>query len=308
MDKTGLDNGQVKALESLVKGTFDRPFRFSIDIVDACNLRCVNCPRGVYYKKSTSDRMDLGDFCRLLDKIKSEYECREIELYNWTEPFLHPEVDRFIAEVKKRGIGCILSTNLSFKKPDMLRSVLANPPAFIVSVSGFEQKTHELYHKGSDVERVKENLRAMAEYRDKHGVRFRVEVHCLQFVDNEEDQKMWERFCKEHGFIFFAKPASGLQTATPESVERLIWKPEFEEMPDGMLRAKRHFSDVPLFDPCRLHNKVPIDCHCEVYLCCIYWYRDKYKIGNFFDLSPEEMQRRRLSHHDCSHCLTRMKP
>src|SRR5512143_4116551 len=91
---------------ALVRESLKKPFRFSIDVVDACNLRCVICPRGVYYKKSTANRMKLEVFERLLDKIVSECECQTIQLYNWTEPFLHPELDKFVAAVMRRGIGC----------------------------------------------------------------------------------------------------------------------------------------------------------------------------------------------------------
>jgi len=80
------------AAKALVRESLKNPFSFNIDIVDTCNLRCVICPRGVYYKDNTSDRMDLGLFNRLLDKISSECECKYISLYNWTEPFLHPEL------------------------------------------------------------------------------------------------------------------------------------------------------------------------------------------------------------------------
>lgn len=287
---------------ALVRETLKRPFKFNIDIVDACNLRCVNCPRGVNSKNSTSHRMELETFKRILDKITSECRCETVELYNWTEPFLHPELDKFVGEVKSRKIGCVLSSNMSLDRPELLESVMARSPALIVSVSGFEQETHELYHKGSRVERVKANLKAIAAIKEKHGIRSRVEVHCLQFVDNLKDQEMWKLFCDDHGFIFVAKPAGGLGVLTRDNIKRLINVPEFEELPDGSLRAVKRYAKEPLFDHCRLHNQVPLDSRGDVYLCCIYWNDKESRVCGYLDYSLEYIQRKRLSRFNCAHC------
>jgi hypothetical protein len=246
--------------------------------------------------------MSLDVFELLLNKITAECTCNDIELHNWTEPFLNPQLDKFVTAAGKKGIGCTMSSNLSFNNPGLLEAVLIQNPALIVSVSGFEQKTHELYHKGSNVERVKENLRFIVALREKHNLKFHVEVHCLQFVDNENDQLMWGQFCKEHDFIFVARPAYGGDVATPETSERLITKPGFEELPDGQFRVKRNFSKTPVQKPCSQHNTIPLACNGDVYLCCIYWNTDERKIGNIFDTSIKEIQRKRFSHHDCAYC------
>ncbi|MGC2423988.1 MAG: radical SAM protein [Nitrospirota bacterium] len=286
----------------LIHESLKKKFSFQIDTVDACNLRCVHCHRGVNYKKNTSKKMGLDVLERLLDKITSECECKDIGLYNWTEPFLNPELDKCVAAIMSRGIGCLLSSNLSLNKPAMLEAVLSQKPTLVVSVSGFEQKTHELYHKGSDVSRVKESLKYIAGFREKQNLELHVEVHCLQFVDNQQDQMMWEHFCKEHGFIFVAKPAHGCEVSTPETAERLIVKPRFEEMPDGQVKVKNNLSDKPVLNPCFLHNAIPLNCDCDVYLCCIYGNTARRRIGNFFDLPLKEIQRLRLSHRECAYC------
>ena len=246
--------------------------------------------------------MELDVFKRLLDKLTSECECKGIELYNWTEPFLHPGLDKFVHAVNSKGIGCTLSTNLSFRKPALLESVLTQTPALIVSVSGFEQKTHELYHKGSDVNTVKENLKFIVGFREKQNLTLHLEVHCLQFVDNQKDQLMWEQFCNDHGLIFLAHPAYASEVATPQSVARLLWKPAFDELPDGKFKVKNYYSKEPGVKPCDLHNTISLDCYSDVYLCCIYWNRKEFKIGNYFDIPIDEIQRRRLSLRECASC------
>ncbi len=302
-----VEEGMDSQIVNLVDESLKKPFTFNIDIVDRCNLRCVQCPRGINYRENTLKEMHINEFKRLLDKLTTECECKQIELLNWTEPFLHPELDKFVSEVKGRKIGCVLSSNLSFRNPSRLESVLMNSPALIVSVSGFTQKSQERYHRGSRIEYIKSNLKLIEDLKKKQKLLFRVEIHCLQFIDNEEDQLLWKTFCDDHGFIYVGKPATFTAGATPETVKRLIFKPTFVQDSEGETRVQRHFSKGPLFEFCRLHNRIPINAYCDVYLCCIYWNGETYKIANYFNTSLHDIQIRRFSHGECLHCVALRK-
>lgn len=289
-------------LLSLIKDSLKKPFSFEVDIVDACNLRCVHCPRGVYYKKSTSTKMGPDFFKRLLDKMTSECTCQRVDLYNWSEPFLHPELDEFVKAVTRKNVACGLSSNLSFNKPSHLEAVLMNSPSLIVSVSGFTQAIHERYHKGSNIENVKSNLKFIANLRKTKGLSLHVRIHCLQFVDNQEDQLLWEQFCRDYEFIYHAIPACCSEVTTPETAARLLIQPGFYRDSDGETKMHMNFSETPSFETCPLHNTIPINAYGDVYLCCIYWNRDEYRIGNFLDTPLAAIQEKRFLHRACSHC------
>lgn len=296
-------NKEKGMAHSRIHGSLRKPFSFNIDIVDACNLRCVHCPRGVYYQKSTSTKMGLDVFKRLLEKITSECKCQKVDLYNWSEPFLHPELDKFVAVVKNKNIVCGLSSNLSFNSPARLEAVLMHSPSLIVSVSGFTQEVHERYHKGSNLENVKNNLKFIANLKEKHHLPLSVRIHCLQFADNQEDQLLWEQYCGDYGFIYHGAPAYCSEVTTPETAARLLYRPGFDRDANGGTKVRVDFSKTPILEACPLYNTIPINAHGNVYLCCIYWNRDAYKIGNYFDTSLHYVQERRLLHRDCSHCI-----
>lgn len=293
------ENGPVS---SLLKDSLKKPFSFNIDIVDACNLRCVHCPRGIYYKKSTSAKMGFDVFNRLIEKITSECKCEKVELYNWSEPFLHPELDKFVEVLKNREIVSGLSSNLSLKNLVRLEAVLMHTPSLIVSVSGFSQAIHERYHKGSNVETVKSNLNLIATLREKHHLSLNIRIHCLQFVDNQEDQLLWEKYCSDYGFIYHGTPAHCSEVTTPETAVRLLYKPGFYRDANGETKIQMSCSETPRVESCPLHNSIPINAYGDVFLCCIYWNRDAYKIGNYFENSLDQIQERRLLHKACSHC------
>jgi hypothetical protein len=266
-------------------------------------LRCVHCPRGVYYHKSTSTRMELDVFKRLLDKITSECRCRQIDLFNWSEPFLHPELDLFVEVVKRKNIKCVLSSNLSFNNRTRIEAVLMHSPTLIVSVSGFTQTVHERYHKGGNLETVKDNLKFIADLREARRLSLHVRIHCLQFVDNRDDQLLWKQFCDDYGFFYHGTQAYCSEVSTPETAERLLIRPGFRTDSDGKKKIEMYFSETPIFESCTLHNTIPINVHGDVYLCCIYWIREKYKIANYFDSSLASIQEKRLMHYHCSHCM-----
>ena len=159
---------------------------------------------------------------------------------------------------------------------------------------------HELYHKGSDINVVKNNLQKIKKIKNNYRLKINVSVHYLQFNDNKEEETLWEDYCKENGFEFVAKQAYASEVTTPESARRLIDKSEFSN------RNNRDvdFEDIegPIVPFCYLHNNIPIDVDGNVYLCCIYWNHEEMKIGNYLEMPLEEIQYKRLSHVKCFYC------
>lgn len=295
--------GSNNELEAAVLESLSRPFKLNIDIVDACNLKCPSCPRGSGISENTKARMSLADFDRLLSRVTSEVKVNAIEPFNWTEPFLHPQLDQFIGLMKKYKIGCVLSTNMSFRKPQLLENVLRHSPAILVSVSGFTQETQSIYHRASNINYIKANLEFISDFRKANNLKFKVEVHCLQFIDNQQDQLQWEKYCNDHDFIYFGKPANSFGLITEETVARLITKPEIEVLSDGTVQPKKYYLEKPSYEFCRFHNRLTVDALGDVYLCCIYWNTEKYKVGNIFELSLKDIQRNRMQHYDCLYCI-----
>ncbi len=79
---------------------------YYIDIVDACNLRCQTCPRGLRMMKNSGEKMSFSEFKKILAKSKKN-GASVVGLYNWAEPFLHPEITRFVKEIVDNGIRCV---------------------------------------------------------------------------------------------------------------------------------------------------------------------------------------------------------
>ncbi len=86
---------------------------FYIDILNTCNLKCIFCASGRGVQKRTNDLMSIELFDRITDKILHEAEDPIIGLYNWTEPFLHPDIGSFFQLLCDKKIKYTVSSNLS---------------------------------------------------------------------------------------------------------------------------------------------------------------------------------------------------
>lgn len=128
-----------------------------------------------------------------------------------------------------------------------------------------------------------------------------MELCCLQFIDNQQDQLEWERYCSDHEFIYLGTPATFCGPGTVENFERFLYKPEVDISSDGVV-TKRKIIKKPNYRWCRFHNRLPVDVRGDVYLCCIYPNTENYKISNLQEMSVRDIQMRRLAHPECLCC------
>ena len=81
------------------------PYRYTIDPLNVCNLRCPLCPTGLGTLGRERGKMTPEQFYGLIDQV-APY-AYSVEMYNWGEPFLHPQIFEMIryASSKKSQSG-----------------------------------------------------------------------------------------------------------------------------------------------------------------------------------------------------------
>ncbi|MDR3299102.1 MAG: radical SAM protein [Candidatus Accumulibacter sp.] len=187
----------------------------TIDIGDACNLRCPCCPRGTRKMVNSKRKMPLDKFHRVIEKLEFS-GVKHISLFNWTEPFLVSNLHEYIDQCAQFGINVTISTNLSIKKINHLRTVLSRPNLHkvSVSVSGFNADTHATYHRGSDIDVVKSHLSDISKMNLSDP-----SVICIKYLDfgyNYPEVGQMRNFANESGFDFVHFPAGGNPKSCPE--------------------------------------------------------------------------------------------
>ena len=169
--------------------------RVFIEPTVLCNLSCFKsvCSRESGILKTRS-RMTfpLEDFISLIDEIGPTLV--RLDLFNYGEPFLHPQALEMIEYVKKNypGIYLYISTNgLLLDKEKIKRIVRAGVDEFTFSVDGADQETYEKYRCRGDFNRVLRNMEIFVEERNKAGREVpHINWRCILFKWNDSRQQM----------------------------------------------------------------------------------------------------------------------
>lgn len=307
-----------------------KSWRYVLEISSMCNLRCTLCHagnrEGFEYKAGIMD-MDL--FRKIVDKIKSENPNAIVCCYVNSEPFLHPHLAECIRHIRGNGLNCEVATNLNYMVD--IESVLdAGPTLFSVSVSGWSQEVYERAHKGGNIEKVKENMKVLAEAYKRSGHTFPFGLSYHKYNDNQGPEEMgkMKEYAEGLGYMFMV---SWGRTICIENTVQALRKIEGREVPyevkdgmdlnkmlppakpefiEGMERLKFHpknamefYSRWPTSKVCLISEVFTEIRHDgRVQLCA--WTDDmRLTLGKYLDMTIEQIAEARRNHPLCSECL-----
>lgn len=277
-----------------------------IDIVGSCNLECPSCPSGAA-ERNPGGMMSLETFERIIDRVASEYPGTTVDLFNWTEPLLHPQIAQFVQITRAHRLRSSISTNLNIlRDPDALAA--AQPESITVSLSGFTQPVYVIGHKGGDVERVKGNMVRLSHSLLKAGSRTRVEVYFHKYRHNLHEVSLMREYASSLGFLFKAGWAYYMPIERVRSyVEGTLPGAEREFVESRFaLNIKRAVEATEPFrhEPCALiSSSLALDCRGTVQLCCAVYNSKKFSIGSLLDTPTETIEKKILTHPYCDGCM-----
>ena len=178
-----------------------RPYIYTVDTGNLCNLRCPLCPTGYHGLQRRQGLMTFETFSVILEKIKPF--AVEVILHNWGEPFLNPEILRMVRAAGDASIGTTISSNLNLvhRGREFLEEVVdSGLDHLTVSIDGATQEVYEQYRRGGDLGAVLGNLRHLLEYRDRTKSRTpRVEWQFLVMKHNQHEMDEVRRLAREIG-------------------------------------------------------------------------------------------------------------
>ena len=151
--------------------TLIRPVAMQIEASSSCQLRCPACPTATGATRPVLGRgfLRADDLARLLDANPA---IRQVELSNYGEMFLNPELADLLRVCHERGVAASGNNgaNLNRARPDALEAVVRyRMRVLTVSIDGASQETYAQYRVGGDfnaaianIERINEHKRALA--------------------------------------------------------------------------------------------------------------------------------------------------
>lgn len=313
-----------------------RGWRYFLEVNSVCNLRCPTCTKGnqaavdgVQYEHETGI-MEEGLMERILDKIQSENPNAIIFLYGNSEPMIHPRLPECVASIKRRGLNAQISTNCNLvRRVDDL--LAAKPDMIIISLSGFTQDVYVRGHAGGDVEKVKANMRILAETNNLLNPKVNIAVNYHVYDYNEHEIAPMKEYCKNLGLGFFTSFARAIsmentiqycRSQDPEPTPfvkqegRPDWNTAFPPVSSTFAntmatllmpptKAREMYKDIPVSRLCPVgagmlftfirHDGLTQMCACTA--------DRRITLGNYLDLTPDQMIEKRTDHAVCQQCI-----
>lgn len=285
-----------------------KPFEIVFfDIVNVCNGKCPYCHTGTT-KPQKSNPINREVFSDTLEKLL-QYKIIDsnsiISLYNWGEPFLHPDLYGIIDIINKLNLKYALSTNAS-RLLKTNKSFVKNLDHIYFSMPGFSQKSYDKIH-GLNFEKIRQNIEFLVkELRsfDFMGDIF-ISYHVYQF--NISEMKSCEKFANKLGIIF--KPYYAILNnwwELNQLVNKTLPYEKLLKLSENLFLfdIKEKMQKTPQNYKCPQFNYLIIDEQANIMPCCqLPKYHSEFYCGNIIKDDINSIFKKRSNMSVCGDCI-----
>jgi hypothetical protein len=185
-----------------------KPQKIRLEASSFCQLRCPSCPTTTraIHPAVGSGFLKLSDFQKL---IANNSFVREIELSNYGEIFLNPELPAIIRCAHENGVVLRADNgvNLNHAKPEVLEALVKYRFASMnCSIDGASQETYEKYRVRGNFHNVMENIRAINRFKREYSSELPLlNWQFVVFGHNEHELETARTLAAELGMTFTPK-------------------------------------------------------------------------------------------------------
>lgn len=185
-----------------------RPRQIRLEASSACQLRCPSCPTTSKVTKPVigTGWLTFNDFRKLVDDSPW---VEEIELSNYGEMFLNPQLPQIMEYAHERGLvlTCDNGTNFNYVSEEAVEALARfRFRSITCSIDGASAETYGVYRIGGDFQRVIANIRRLNHYKEHY--QSPLPFLTWQFVvfgHNEHELPAARQLARELGMRFYGK-------------------------------------------------------------------------------------------------------
>jgi len=202
----------LQKTSSLKKNKNIKPSLIILDASSACQLRCPSCPtgQGMTLKTLGAKFLKFIDFKNLID---ANPWISAIELSNWGEIFLNPEIISIIEYGFKKNIAlqAYNGVNLNTVSNDILEALVKYQfQGMTVSLDGASNDTYKIYRVGGDFEKVIAHIRIINAFKQRYQTHLPKMVwQFVAFGHNEHEIAKARNMAVELKMDFYVKISFG---------------------------------------------------------------------------------------------------
>jgi MoaA/NifB/PqqE/SkfB family radical SAM enzyme len=171
------------------------------DVAGVCNARCAYCVTGAKSANPgaimTADTFDAA--LHNLERLNLIDSRSVLELYNWGELFLHPDLQNVIRVINDHNLRYSISTNASVL-PQIDEAFVKNLIAVKFSMCGFSQQSYDRIHK-LEFDRIRENIATIVSRLRSLGYKGYIEICFHVYRWNTNELRECQRFAKDLGVV-----------------------------------------------------------------------------------------------------------
>jgi FkbM family methyltransferase len=164
----------IKSIDEASLYEVVKPASVRIDASTVCQLNCPPCPNaaGEIRKNVGSGFLKFQDFKNIID---DNIWIRDVELSNWGEIFLNPDLLKIIkyAHEKNVVLRADNGANLNRVGDEVLEALVKYGfHSITCSIDGASQETYSIYRRNGNFEKVMEHIRRINHYKSKYNSEF----------------------------------------------------------------------------------------------------------------------------------------
>lgn len=143
------------------------PRRIVLEITNSCNLKCVMCGRSA--TNFTITHFDLKDFIKIEEALQYS---EEVTLFGWGEPTIHPKFEEILEYLDQFPVRKYFVTNGTLL--DRIKDAIFKYKVDIIAISldGACATTNNKIRRGSDFDKIINNISGIVAERNKRGVNY----------------------------------------------------------------------------------------------------------------------------------------
>ena len=280
----------------------------TIEASGYCNARCKWCKTGRKNREAPPVQRYLS--CQSLERAVGHLKAYHliasgclIDLFNWGEPFLNPELIPIIELLQSNGFRVGLSTNAS-KYMELPSSLLSGIEYLILSISGFSQESYGRIH-GLNLDTVKQNIVRLAEHFSRNGHPGKVIMNFHVYQHNLSEIEAANEFCLRHNICFSPHIAYLADEALfipylEGTLQYDMLREASKELLLGLLTAD---ASSPVSFRCPQKDNLVLDEALHVLPCCLFTSSEQ--LGSLYDFTSIDALRNALdSWRYCDRCLS----
>ncbi len=185
-----------------------RPAYISLESSTMCQLRCRTCPTG---QRQISSVVGVGflRFENFRTLLQQSPWVKHIELCNFGEMLLNPDLPRILEYAQTRGVKLYAQNGVNFNTADdaLIESLVRHKlRALTCSIDGASQQTYEKYRIGGHFDTVIAHIRRLNDFKRQYKSKYpRLTWQFVIFGHNEHEIPAAQQRAQELGMHFRVK-------------------------------------------------------------------------------------------------------